>query len=65
MPLSHIEQLIEHLESFAARRRQLGDYNADAPAIMRLTEILLLLAREVLQLRKELWRMKLAKKKKP
>ena len=64
MTLADLEKLIEHLESFIAHRRHLGDYNADAPDILRLSEILLLSTREVFYLRREVWKMKTAKKKK-
>ncbi len=60
-----LEGIISRLETSLAHRSSLGDYNADSPAINFLHLILLLLAKEVLQLRKELWRVKLAKKKKP
>ncbi len=65
MTLSELEQLIDTFDASASARRRLGGYNADAPAILFLHEALTLVTREVYYLRKEVWRMKTAKKKKP
>jgi hypothetical protein len=65
MTLSELEQLIEAFQAATNDRRRLGGYNADAPAILFLHESLTLLTREICYLRKEVWRMKTAKKKKP